>query len=273
MHLRAESDHRVAGTARRAFALPHGRADFVRQLVIWLGFAVVYQLARGLADRGAGEALANGRRVIRVEERLGMLFEPDLQQPVVDTAGFLLHAVNWTYWLSQFAVVGVVLLWIYLRRNSAYLYVRNTLIVTNALGLLGYVAMPTAPPRFFPELGFTDTLARAEALNHGTGLVELAANRYAAMPSLHAADALIVGVALAALVRNPLLKAAFAFWPAWVCFSLVVTANHFWLDIVAGIVLAVVGAAVALWLERHRGEVDAMPASAGPRFGRVPLAR
>lgn len=247
---------------RRAFALPHGRRDFARQLVIWFGFAIAYQIARGLSDRGAGEAFANARHVIRVEERLGAFFEPDLQRPVVEMGGLLLHAVNWTYWLSQFAVVGLALLWIYLRRNQIYLRVRNTIIVANTLGLIGYVAMPTAPPRFFPELGFTDTLAHTEALNHGTSLVELASNPYAAMPSLHATDALIIGFSLAMVVRPRILKVLFSVWPLWVSFSLVATGNHFWLDIGAGVVLAAVGA----WLAR-RFELRSPPAIA-PQISR-----
>jgi hypothetical protein len=45
--------------------LPRGRRDFARQLVIWFGFVFGYQVARGLADRGAAEAFRNGRRVLR----------------------------------------------------------------------------------------------------------------------------------------------------------------------------------------------------------------
>lgn len=257
---------RIPERTHRAFALPRGRRDFLRQLTIWFGFAAAYQIARGLSDRGAREAFANARHVIRVEERLGALFEPDLQRPIVKTGGLLLHAVNWTYWLSQFAVVGLALLWIYLRRNQIYLRVRNTIIVANTIGLVGYVAIPTAPPRFFPELGFTDTLARAEALNHGTSLVELASNPYAAMPSLHATDALIIGFSLATVVRPRVLRVFFSLWPLWVSFSLVASGNHFWLDIAAGVVLAAVGAWLARRLERRpptflhrRGPVPAHP--------------
>ena len=46
----------------------------------------------------------------------------------------------------------------------------------------------------FPTFGFPDTLAEFGGLNHGSGLDPARANPYAAMPSLHAADALIVGV-------------------------------------------------------------------------------
>jgi membrane-associated phospholipid phosphatase len=239
--------------------------------VIWFGFALAYQVARGLAHRGSAEAFANARRVIRLEERAGALFEPDVQRSVVARGGLLLHAVDWTYWLAQFAVVGLALLWIYLRRNEAYRRVRNAIIVTNTIGLVAYVAVPTAPPRFFPHLGFTDTLARSEALNHGSGLVQLASNPYAAMPSLHAADALIIGFALAAVARRAGPKILFAAWPAWVSFSLIASGNHFWLDITAGLVLALAGAWTAGWIERR---LSRSSAGAGPvrpsALGRVP---
>ena len=129
---RNRDGHRAARSARnsivrshRAFALPHGRGDLLRQLTIWFGFVVAYQIARGLADRGSTEAFANAHRLVRVEERLGALVEPDVQRPVVET-GVLLHAVNWTYWLSQFTVVALALLWIYLRRNESYLRDRKS---------------------------------------------------------------------------------------------------------------------------------------------------
>ena len=45
-------------------------------------------------------------------------------------------------------------------------------MLANVLGLVGYVLIPTAPPRMFPELGFVDTLSTFGGLNHGSGLVE-----------------------------------------------------------------------------------------------------
>jgi membrane-associated phospholipid phosphatase len=235
----------------RGSLLPCGRGDFVRQLAIWLGFVVAYQVARGLADRGTPEAVRNARRVIRVERDVHAFFEPDLQRRVVERGGMLVHAVDWTYWLSQLAVVVLALLWIYLRHNDAYLRFRNTLMVTNAIGLVCYVALPTAPPWLFPQLGFVDTLAQSELVNHKTGLVAALANPYASMPSLHAADALIIGGTLASVARRPIAKAMFLLWPAWVCFSLIATANHFWLDIAAGLAVAAVGAWTARLLERR----------------------
>jgi membrane-associated phospholipid phosphatase len=155
----------------------------------------------------------------------------------------LTNLASWTYWHSEFTVVGLAMLWIYLRRNDAFVRIRNTVLLANVIGLVGYVLLPTAPPRMFPYVGFEDTLANFATLNHGSGLVQLASNPYAAMPSLHAADALIVGIALAMLVRNRLLKAVWLLWPGWVWFCVMATGNHFWLDIAAGVAVAAVAAA------------------------------
>jgi hypothetical protein len=223
--------------------LPRGWADFGRQLAIWFGFLAVYQVARGIADRNPPRAFENGLHVIGIERHVNALFELSLQR-LVDGSELLATAASWTYWNSEFTVLGVALLWVYLRRNEAFVRFRNTILLANLLGLVGYVLLPTAPPRMFPDIGFSDTLSEFGELNHGSGLVEFAANPYAAMPSLHAADALIVGVTLAYVCRSRAAKAIWILWPAWVWFSVMATANHFWLDIVAGIALAIVALAL-----------------------------
>src|SRR5918995_4514777 len=217
--------------------LPGGYADFARQLAIWFGFYVIYQVARGYADRDVARAFENGREVIALERRAGMLWELSLQG-LLSSSDLLIRAASWTYWLSQFAVLGLALLWVYLRRNDHFLRFRNTVLLANLIGLAGYVALPTAPPRMFPDLGFVDTLALFSGLNHNSAVVEFTANPYAAMPSLHAADALIVGVAMALIVRRLPFKLLWLAWPAWVSFCVMATGNHFWLDIAAGAVVA-----------------------------------
>ena len=96
-----------------------------------------------------------------------------------------------------------------------------------------------------------DTLA-GFGINHDSAIVRADANPYAAMPSLHAADALIIGVALAFLVRSRWLKALWLLWPAWVWFSVMATGNHFWLDILAGILVAAAAAAVVNYKRLRR---------------------
>jgi membrane-associated phospholipid phosphatase len=228
----------AAIAAGRRF-MPRGYADFAYQLLIWFGFLAAYQVARGVADRDPTRAFANGWRVIDVEQRLAGLGELTLQG-WTQSSKVLETLVGWTYWNSEFTVIGLALLWVYFRRNERFTRFRNTILLANVLGLVGYVFLPTAPPRFFTSIGFTDTLDHFGGLNHGSGLIELAANPYAAMPSLHAADALIVGVILASAVRNPFAKAVWLLWPAWVWFAVMATGNHFWLDVLAGIVLALI---------------------------------
>ena len=162
----------VAAAGRR---LPRGWADLGRQFAIWFGFLGAYQLARGAADRSVGEALRNGQWVIDVQRALHSMFELELQQ-LIERSRVLEGAASWSYWLSQFTVVVGALLYVYIRHNDHFYRFRNTLLLANTIGLIGYVAVPTAPPRFFPEAGFTDTLAQYGSLNHGTGLVQLASN-------------------------------------------------------------------------------------------------
>jgi PAP2 superfamily len=231
----------VAAAERRV--LPRGWMDLFRQVLIWFGFVLAYQVARGIADRSPSVAFDNARGVIDVERRATGLWELSLQS-WIESYHLLGVLTSWTYWLSQFAVVGLALLWVYFRHYDHFIRFRNLLMLANVIGLAGYVLLPTAPPRYFPELGFVDTLAVVGAANHGSTLVQLASNPYAAMPSLHAADALIVGVTLAFLVRPVWLKALWLLWPAWVWFAVMATANHFWLDIAAGIAVVLVAAAV-----------------------------
>ena len=222
--------------------LPRGYRDFARQLLIWIGFLVAYQLARGVADRDPAEAIRHGLTVIDLQEQVGGLWELSLQGALL-SSDFLMTLTSWTYWLSQFVVLGFALLYVYLRKNDSFLRFRNTILAANIIGLAGYIAFPTAPPRMFGEFGFVDVLAQFSSLNHGSAVVELASNPYAAMPSLHAADALIVGVTMAVLCRHLVFKLLWLAWPAWVAFCVMATGNHFWLDIAAGAVVAALAAA------------------------------
>jgi membrane-associated phospholipid phosphatase len=223
--------------------LPRGWADFGRQLAIWFGFLAIYQVARGLAGHDRAVALAHGHWVINAEQTVGNLFELTAQK-IASSSEWLEIAVSWTYWMSEFAVLGCALLWVYLRRNEYFKPFRNWVLLAGGIGFIGYVVYPTAPPRMFPTDGFVDTLTRFASLNHGSGVIELASNQYAAMPSLHAADAVIVGVTLAYVCRHWWAKVLWLMWPAWVCFSVMATANHFWLDCLAGAFVAVLAGTI-----------------------------
>ena len=230
--------------------MPRGWSDLGRQLLIWFGFAVLYQLARGLADRDQARAFSNGYHVLNFETGIFSRFYELTFQQFVDQRHLLETAVQWTYWNSEFTVVGLAVLWVYLRRHDAFVGFRNSILLANTIGLLGYVLVPTAPPRLL-GVGFVD--------EHRDGVVTLLANPYAAMPSLHAGDALIVGVVLATVCRKWWAKAFWIAWPFWVWFVVMATGNHFWLDCVAGIVVAILSMA-AVYNRRIRRAFAARPA-------------
>ena len=240
----------VAAAGRRF--LPRGWADFGVQIVIWVGFYFSYLAVRSLADRNPARAFVNGFRVIGLEQRLTSHFFEQTAQRIADSSNFLITAAAWTYWNSEFTVIGLALLWVYLRRHEWFARFRNTVLLANMFGLVGYVLVPTAPPWMFPYYGFVD------GVNHASGFGALA-NPYAAMPSLHAADALIVGIFLFRASRGRWSKAVWALWPAWVWFCVLATANHFWLDVVAGIAVALLSLLIVSRIERRRARAQAAP--------------
>jgi membrane-associated phospholipid phosphatase len=234
---------RVVALGRRV--LPRGWRDFGFQLVLWLGFYSSYLVVRHFTDQDAGKkALVNGLRVISFERHVTHhLYELTIER-VADSSSTLLTATAWTYWNSEFTVIGLALLWVYLRRHDGFKRFRNTILLANIVGLVGFWLMPTAPPWMFPDKGFV------AGVNHSSALLQSFGNSYAAMPSLHAADALIVGWFLVATSHTRWAKALWALWPLWVWFCVVATANHYLLDVLAGIGVAVFALLATAWLPR-----------------------
>jgi hypothetical protein len=143
----------AASTATVARRLPRGWAHLALQVGFWIGFYFAYQLARGVADReGVAEAFANGAWIIDFQRGLGSMMELTFQH-AVEQSTLLIQATSLTYWLSQFAVVGLALTWVYFKAHERFYAFRNMLIAGNLIGLVGYVLLPTAPPRMFPDVG------------------------------------------------------------------------------------------------------------------------
>ena len=70
-------------------------------------------------------------------------------------------------------------------------------------------------------------------------------NKYAALPSLHVGWNLLVGIALWRSAKTRLVRALGAISPALMVASVVLTANHYIVDAIAGAALAMVGLAIA----------------------------
>jgi hypothetical protein len=226
--------------------LPRGLGDLIFQISLWLGFVLAYRLAWGIADHGGSVtpvARDNARTIIAFESHVNALFEQSLQK-VLLSSRLLVELAAATYWLSQFVVLGFALFWVYFRQTESFARFRNWVMLANVIGLVGYVLIPTAPPRMFPNLGFLDIEALFSGLTTSTEGVSAFANPYAAMPSLHAADALIVGVSMALVCRRLWAKVLWCLWPPWVWFTVMATGNHFWLDCLAGVLVTLVAAPI-----------------------------
>ena len=224
--------------------LPRGWSDLFRQLGLYVFADLAYEFARGLAEANPSLAFANGERVIDLERGLGLFFEPSVQSWFI-TEQWLVDFANQIYLNSQFTVASTFLIWLYLFRNDAYYFVRNMLFVSMGLALVGYVGFPTAPPRMFPEYGFLDTINSFSSVNHDSAVAKLFINPFAAVPSMHCAVALMIGGAGFVVTRNWLAKAFWGSWPLIVAGVTVVTANHYWVDVLLGWFVAVMAFTIA----------------------------
>jgi membrane-associated phospholipid phosphatase len=224
--------------------LPRGWRDLLWQFALFLFAYQGYQMVRGLADGKAELAIANGERVIDLERSLGAFFEPGFQQALLDQQ-WLIDAANFMYLNTQFFITTGFLAWLYLLRNENFYFVRNMFLVAMGLALVGYAAFPTAPPRFFPDAGFTDTIATFANVDQDSGGISLLVNPYAAVPSMHIAFALMISVPGYLLSRSAGARLFWSVYPALVFFVIVVTANHYWFDAAAGAAVACLSALTA----------------------------
>lgn len=227
--------------------LPHGPGDLARQVLIFAVAYYAYRLTRGAVDDPAvaTQAFENARALISIERTLGLFVEPTLQAA---TGGLLLDFASWMYINTQTTVTVGAMLWIYLFRNESFYFVRNMFLVAFALALVGYVAFPTAPPRFMPEWGFTDTVAQFTGVPSDSVMVDALFNPYAAVPSMHVAFAVMIAAPLMRLVRHPAARAFWAVYPLLVTWVIVVTANHWLVDAFLGAMVAGMGAYAARWM-------------------------
>jgi membrane-associated phospholipid phosphatase len=224
--------------------MPRGPLDAARQWLLFAGAYYLYRLVRGLVDGHANIAYQHARDIVNFERGLHSFIEVDVQQWALHNP-FFIHAASWMYVNSHFLVTTTFLIWLYVARNHTYYFVRNMFLIAMVFALVGYLAFPAAPPRFLPEWGFQDTVADL----FGKGTADSATvlyNPYAAVPSMHVAFALMIAVPAIRLVRNRVLKVAWAFYPLLVTFVVIATGNHFWLDAALGAVVAGLSALLAV---------------------------
>ena len=140
--------------------LPRGWMDLIRQIVLFVGALLVYDLVRGsFEDGNPYRPFGDAMRIIDIERTLHVFIEPSVQAWALNKH-WLIDGADWVYVNGHFFVTFAVLAFIYARRNDSFYFVRNMFMIAMALALIGYWLYPTAPPRLMPEWGFTDAISQ-----------------------------------------------------------------------------------------------------------------
>lgn len=261
-------------------ARPPRRLRWWMEVVYGVAVYAVYWGVRnrfGSASGDPGPAFGHAKQMIDLEEWLHLYFEPDLQQWYLDLPGRgLIRGWNVYYGLAHFVVTLAALVVLFRRDQPRYPLWRNTLAITTCLAVLGFAAYSLMPPRllddpgeygacqiYAPEAaaaggsgedvpgcdryGYVDTVDRYGGwISFGNEGYKDVSNQYAAMPSMHIGWSTWCALVLVPLCRRRWAKALAVLYPVLTLFCIVVTANHYWIDGVGGLICLGAGFAAAL---------------------------
>ena len=226
------------------------RAAFEIGLVA-LAFLLYFLVRGGVVQRDA-EALRNADKIIDLEQSLGFFWEPALNEVILNY-GALIQLFNAIYFWLDFPLIVALGLWLYFFHRHQYTVARDSVLASGAIALIVYQLFPVAPPRLLPvEYGFVfvDTLDEYTRLSYQAQSLQPFVNPYAAVPSLHYGWAVLVGGVLFWTTRNIWLRSLGVFMPIGQLTAIIFTANHYIVDAMAGLVVALMGLLVAMALQR-----------------------
>jgi hypothetical protein len=209
------------------------------QILVVLASVQVYEAFRRVLDPDWPAAMANARRVESLERWAHIAWERSLQDAFLGLPE-LVHAANLFYFVGHFLITSVFFVWLYRRSRSDFRLFREAFLASTAIALFVHWQFPTAPPRL-ADIGLLDTLRHFSGIDIGSTHASSYYNPVAAVPSLHAAYAVGVGIGLVRLARRWVARMLGIVYPAAVIWTIVVTGNHFIFDAVAGVAVLGVG--------------------------------
>ncbi|MGD1223444.1 phosphatase PAP2 family protein [Streptomyces krungchingensis] len=228
----------------------HARLRWWTELPLILLVYASYSAGRLLARGDTSSAVDHGLEILRIEKVLHLNAEHPLNRLFTREAWLGVPADFW-YASLHYLVTPVLLVWLFRSRTAHYRAARTWLMTSTFIGLIGFTLLPTCPPRLLSEdHGFVDTMAQYSSYGWWGGEASAPrglggmTNQYAAMPSLHVGWALWCGVMLWRHGRTPLARLAGVAYPLLTTIVVMGTANHYFLDAVAG--AAVMGAGLLL---------------------------
>jgi membrane-associated phospholipid phosphatase len=214
--------------------------------VIGFGAYAVYLVARAIVfrERGRERARRNARRIVAFEERLGIHVEPALQQLVLPRYRRWLAVLNVLYvTVNLFLTVGWQMR-MFFRRHPAFHRIRTATAITIVAPQVIVVPFPTDAPRQLEHL--VDTIDEITGIDLDVGVAAKLYNPVAAFPSVHLAFATVTSAAILVSTEGAAARALALAYPPAVAFTVLVTANHYVVDVLAGTALGL----GALWAAR-----------------------
>lgn len=211
----------------------------------------VYFRVRNLTEGSPEAAVEHAHDIVELQKTLGIYIEPTVQEPFV-SSDTLSRIANSIYIYGHWPVIAIVMLWTAWRHREVFLRLRDGMLISGFLGFFIFALYPVAPPRL-ADLGLVDTVTERSDAYRVLQPPQFT-NQYAAMPSLHAGWDLLVGIAIVSAATVLAVRVIGYVLPVLMAVSTVVTANHYILDVVAGIALALLGHALASLPARWRRE-------------------
>lgn len=242
-------------------------AEAVRELAIFAFAYLVYFGVRALTEGTAATATQNALDLIRFERQLGIAWEFAVQDAAL-ASRLLLDAANAVYIYGHWPVIVIAGVLLFRHRRRHYYRLRNACLLSGLIGLVIFALFPVAPPRL-TDLPLVDTVTR-EAEGYRQIVPPDLVNQYAAMPSFHAGWNVLLGIVVFGATTNWALRALAVAGPATMVLAVVATANHFVVDVVAGVAIVLAGLAAlhALELARRRRTLVRADAHEPPRVVR-----
>jgi membrane-associated phospholipid phosphatase len=225
----------------------NGRAR--RELLLVAAGFLAYFGVRAVTQGSHAEAVENAHTLVSFERWLGIYWEPSIQAAATGQH-WLVTLVNWVYIWGHWPVIVAVAVWLFTHRPEAFRRTRTAFFVSGAIGMVFFILFPAAPPRL-AGAGFMDTVAQYSHTYRALQPPSLV-NRYAAFPSLHFGWDLLIGLALVTNARSRAARALGVAMPVAMAIAVVMTANHWIVDVVAGGAIALLGLVIATRLTDER---------------------
>jgi membrane-associated phospholipid phosphatase len=221
-------------------------------IAVFYGFYTLVRDLRGTKPVSVEQAFTNARRLIHLERILGIFHEAGLQKAFLSQT-WLIRLCDDFYGTIHFVAAIAMLVVLFVFFPGRYRLWRNTIFFATGLALVGFYFFPLMPPRLLPPgYHFVDTLKTVGGLwSFSSGPVNDVSNQYAAMPSLHTAWSAWCALVLCDIVRPWWGKALAVLYPAATIFAIVVTANHYFGDVIAGLLLLAVSYLLAKLVTTH----------------------